>query len=265
MCFLSTANEIIDPVTKANSLAETDRNSFGKNVAGSEILSSAGFCACHYRQSGCKQTFRRWFSLSFQFEEKVAAISIAFLDFVSFFLARCSTFRAATRHYLNYQHKKRFVHETAGLNTTKKTSKTARTGCRSAIKFIAKWINFYGHFSVVVEKPPWGMELLAKRHQDGGRKELRGEMWLQNSKIIAESASTPPPRTRNPSNTSSQLSSTARKINHPDLSPGKSNSSVIRLAFSRLECLFLPLCYLQILALILFPLLFTFAFPLPGQ
>lgn len=129
-------------------------------LLGRKLWVPPDFCACHYRQSDCKQTFRQWFSLSFQFEEKVAAISIAFLDFVSFFLARCSTFRAATRHYLNYQHKKRFVHETAGLNTTKKiSSETARTGCRSAIKFIAEWINFYGHFSVVVENSPWGTEI----------------------------------------------------------------------------------------------------------
>lgn len=49
------AKEIIDPVTKAKPLEEADENSSRKNVAGSEISSSAGFCACHYRQSDCRQ------------------------------------------------------------------------------------------------------------------------------------------------------------------------------------------------------------------
>lgn len=135
-----------------------------KNAAGSEISSSGGFCACHYRQSDCKQTLIFTFV---PFRRKGRRDLDCFFGFC-FFLS--STLFHISRRYSTLPQlstQKTLRARNSWTKYVKKTSATARTGCRSAIKFIAKWINFYGRFPVAVGNSLLGIQKAGKKLASG--------------------------------------------------------------------------------------------------
>lgn len=133
VCYPSAENEIIDPVANAN----ISRRQTGiLRARMSEISSSAGFCACHYRQSDCKQTLIFTFVPIRRKGRRDLDCFFGFCFFLSSTLFHISRRYYSTIPQLSTQKTLR-ARNSWTKYVEKKTSATARTGCRLAIKFIA--------------------------------------------------------------------------------------------------------------------------------